>query len=84
MGRQKDNANAGSCRGREEREARLLSTIEEESQGANEMSPRELLHVVSETVNFFMIQMRGCPDASSRLKIMELFLEDECVSLFLP
>jgi hypothetical protein len=67
-----------------EREARLLSTVEEESRGANEMSPRELLRVVSETVNFFMIQMRGCPDASSRLKIMELFLEDESVSLFLP
>ena len=67
-----------------EREARLLATTEEGRGEGNELSSRELLRVVSETVNFFMSQMQGCLEAQSRLKIMELFLQDECVSPFLP
>lgn len=67
-----------------EKEARLLASAEENSEGGNEMSSRELSRVVSETVNFFISQMQGCPEASSRLKIMERFLEDEQVSPFLP
>ncbi len=67
-----------------EREAWLLAIAEEELEEGKEMSPRELLRVVSEIVNFFMTQMQLCPKASSRLRIMECFLENECISQFLP
>lgn len=66
------------------RDAQLLAVAEEEPDEGKEMSSRELLRVVSELVNFFMTQMECCPEASSRLKIMECFLEHECVSVFLP
>ena len=39
--------------------------------------------VLSEIVDYFILKMRGCPKASSRLKIVEYFLEDERISPFI-
>ncbi|KAG0573114.1 hypothetical protein KC19_VG150200 [Ceratodon purpureus] len=66
-----------------EREARLLATSEEEPGEGNDLSSCELLCVVFESVIFFMSEMQGCRDSKSRLVIMELFLENGCVSPFL-
>ena len=67
-----------------EEEARLLATTSENGEEGSELSSRELCGVVSEIVNFFMTKMQACSTASSRLKIMECFLEDERIRSFLP
>lgn len=66
------------------REATLLAMAEEGLERGQVVSKRELLGVVSVIVNFFVSQMQSCQHASSRMKIMELFLEDEQISQFLP
>ena len=67
-----------------EREARLLAITEEEPEEGKKMTSRDISLVVSQIVNLFMNQMEACPKASSRLKIMEHFLEDNRLSQFLP
>ena len=67
------------------KDAQLLAVAEEEPEEGEEiMSSRDSLRVVSELVNFFMTQIECCPQASSRLKVMECFLEHECIAVFLP
>jgi len=69
-----------------EREAatRLLVVQDEELVIEREMSPQEQSLIVAEIVDFFILKMQGCLEASFRLKIIERFLEDERISLFLP
>jgi len=70
---------------REREEATQLFVVhEEELEAEREMSSQEILVVLFEIVDFFTMKMQGCPEANSRLKIMERFLEDERVSPFLP
>lgn len=48
------------------------------------MSSREQSLVLAEIVDLFTLKMQDCATPSSRLKIMERFLEDERISPFLP
>ena len=67
-----------------EEEAMLLPTTLDSVEEASELSSRKVCQVVSEIVNFFMSKLQACSTVSTRLKIMECFLEDELIKPFLP
>jgi len=61
----------------------LLVVQDEELVIRREMSPQKQSLIVAKIVDFFILKMQGCLEASFRLKIMECFLKDERVSPFL-
>ena len=69
-----------------EEEARLLALVEDDVEVGREvqLSSHEISLVLSEIVDFFTEKLQGFTQASSRLKIMEWFLEDERIFPFLP
>lgn len=67
-----------------EEEARGLVVPDEKLGVGREMSPREKSLLLAEIVDFFILKMQGCPEVSSRMKIMELFLDNERIFPFLP
>jgi len=61
----------------------LLVVFDEELGIGGEISPWEQLLIWVEIVNFFILKMQDSLEASSRLKIIEHFLDNECFFPFL-